>query len=332
MAGTALGAGVMRSASGVDAATPGATGPVVHGPHSPSPSHAAGSHTTGGGTTGGTGTVVHGPHTPSPSHAPGTTHTTGGGTTGGTGTVVHGPHTPSPSRAPGFHGAPGGTPPGSTPAGTVSGASANDKYVQHLYTDLVGSQDPSGQAFWSSQLASGSARSDAAFALTQTDGYRTLTVTALYQKVMHRPVDGPGLAYWVGRMAQGLTPEQLAASLVGSQEMFNNPQFGNGQVDTYVSAVYRSMLGRPADPPGFAFWRDFMNNGGPAWKLTLDFAYSPEWAAQTVNRMFTQYHLGTPDAAGLSFWQGKVLNGLPDDQLAASVVASDAYFNWAQTH
>jgi hypothetical protein len=210
--------------------------------------------------------------------------------------------------------------------------SANDKFVQHVYLDLIGVPDVSGQTFWSAQLARGLARYWVAYPATQTDRYRGVVVTALYQQVMQRPVDGPGLAYWVGRMAQGLTPEQLAASLVGSQEMFNNPQFGNGQVDTYVAAVYQSMLGRVADPPGFAFWRDFMNNGGPAWKLTLDFAYSPEWAAQTVNREFAQFHLGAPDGPGLSYWQGRILGGLQDDQLGANLVASQAYFDWAQAN
>jgi hypothetical protein len=178
----------------------------------------------------------------------------------------------------------------------------------------------------------GSSRSAVAFPLTQTDQYRGLVVTALYQQVMHRPVDGPGLAFWIGQMGTGLTPEQLAANLTGSPEWFHNPQFGNGKVDTFISAVYMSMLGRGTDPQGAAYWHDFLMTGGPNWKLTLDFAYSSEWAAQTVTRMFNQYHLGTPDAQGLSYWQARVLNGLPDDQLAASLVASDAYFGWAQTH
>jgi hypothetical protein len=223
-------------------------------------------------------------------------------------------------------------PTGTTPAPTGTGASTNDRFVQHLYTDLVGSRDPSGEAYWSSQLATGSSRWAVAFPLTQTDQYRRLVVTALYRQVMHRPVDGPGLAFWMGQMGTGLTPEQLAANLTGSPEWFHNPQFGNGQVDTFISAVYMSMLGRGADPQGAAYWHNFLMTGGPDWKLTLDFAYSSEWAAQTVTRMFNQYHLGTPDAPGLSYWRAQVLNGLSDDQLAASLVASDAYFGWAQTH
>jgi len=314
--GSVLGAGVLRSAAGASAATPGPTG-TVHVAHSPSPSHAAGSiHTTGGGTTG-----------------------TGAGSTGSAGTV-HGAHTPSPSHAPGSTRTTGGTPAGGTPAGSGTGAtgtagtatSANDRLVQHFYADLVGSQDPSGQAYWSSQLNMGASRDAVAFPLTQTDGYRTMVVSALYQQVMHRPVDAPGLTYWVGRMAQGLTPEQLGASLTGSDEWFANPQFGNGTTDTFITAVYQSLLGRAPDAPGAAYWHNFLTGGGPRWKLTLDFAGSPEWAGQTVTHMFTRYHLGTPSAQGLAFWQGQVEHGLPDDQLAAQLVSSDQYYTWAQTH
>jgi hypothetical protein len=273
-----------------------------------------------------------GTRTPSPSHAPGTVHSPGTGTQSpgaGTRTPGVGAHTPSPSHA---RPTPGATPPGTTPAGTIAGASASDRFVQHLYTDLIGGQDPSGQAYWSSQLAGGTSRWAVAYALTQTDQYRSLVVSTLYQQVMHRPVDAPGLQFWVGKLRSGMTPEQLAANLTGSPEWYANPQFGNGQPDTYISALYSNMLGRGADPQGAAYWHNFLVSGGPAWQLTLDFAYSPEWASRTVTRMYAQYHMGAPDAQGLGYWQGRVLNGLSDDQLAANLVASDAYYGWAQAH
>jgi hypothetical protein len=159
-----------------------------------------------------------------------------------------------------------------------------------------------------------------------------MVVSALYRQEMHRAVDSAGLAYWVGRMGQGLTPEQLASSLTGSDEWFANPRFGNGNIDTFIGAVYRSLLGRAPDSAGAAYWHDFLITGGPRWKLTADFAYGPEWAGQTVIRLFSQYHLGAPGAQGLAFWQGRIENGMPDDQLAAQLVSSDQYFTWAQSH
>ena len=323
LAGAALGTGVMHSASGVDAAVPPTGTP--HTAHTPSVSHARGTNVPGGT---GTSSPGAGTRTGSAAHTPGVSHARGATLSPGVGTRTPGvgAHTPSPSHGAGAAPAPG------TPALTGGSPTADNRYVQHLYTDLIGGQDPSGEAYWSSQLAGGSSRWAVALPLTQTDSYRSLVVTALYQQVMRRAVDGPGLAFWTGQMGAGLTPERLAAGLTGSTEWFHNPQLGNGQVDTFISAVYMTMLGRAPDASGAAYWHDFLMTGGPAWQLTLDFAYSPEWAGQTVTRMFNQYHLGTPDAAGLGYWQGRVLNGLPDDQLAASLVASDAYYGWAQTH
>lgn len=316
IAGTVLGVGVMRSTSGAVAATPPPPGTgTPHTAHTPGVSHARGAITS-----------------PGAGHTQSATHSAGATTTAGGATGTHGAsHTPSVSHARGTTNSPGAAP-GATANGTSGAAGPNARYVQHLYTDLVGSGDPNGEAYWASQLDAGSTRDTVAFPLTQTDGYRSTVVGALYQKVMHRPADAPGLAYWVGRLAGGMTPEQLAASLTGSDEWFANPQFGNGNVDSFIAAVYQSLLGRAADAPGAAYWHDFLMTGGPRWRLTLDFAYSQEWAGQTVGRLFTQYHLGTPDPQGLAYWQGRVESGMRDDQLAAMLVSSNQYFGWAQTH
>ena len=321
VAGTMLGLGVMRSTSGAVAATPATGTGTPHTAHTPGVSHARGAITSPGTHTGSTS------HSASPTHSAGGTTTTTGGT--GTRGVSH---TPSTSHVRGATNSPGAAP-GGTASGTPgTGVTQNTRYVQHLYTDLIGGQDPNGEAYWASRLDGGSSRSSVAYPLTQTDGYLSMLVTALYQKVMHRPVDGPGLAYWVGHLAQGLTPEALAASLAGSDEWFANPQFGNGSIDTFIAAVYQSLLGRPADAPGAAYWHDFLVGRGPRWQLTLDFAYSKEWAGQTVTRLFAQYHLGAPDPQGFAFWQGQIENGLRDDQLVAQLVSSDQYFAWAQAH
>ena len=66
--------------------------------------------------------------------------------------------------------------------------------------------------------------------------------------------------------------------------------------------------------------------------MTLDFAAGPEWAGITVTRLYNQFHLGTPDPGGLSYWVGRLLGGLHDDQLAATLVSSDQYYDWAQAN
>jgi hypothetical protein len=214
----------------------------------------------------------------------------------------------------------------------VVNPSPNDKFVQHLYTDMIGQQDASGEAYWVSQLNKGVPRAAVAYAFTQTPQYMGGVVSRLYTNVMARPVDANGSAYWIGRLRTGLPPEGLAASLVASDERYASPSFGNNDPDTFIHATYKAMLGRDAEPAGLAFWHDFLMTGGPRWKLSLDFAYSQEWATQTVSRDYAQLNMGTPDANALSFWVGQVLGGMSDATLESQLAGSQSYFDWAQSH
>jgi hypothetical protein len=208
----------------------------------------------------------------------------------------------------------------------------NDKFLIHLYTDMIGQQDASGEAFWATQLVKGASRPAVAYAFTQTPQYLSGLVSRLYTNVMGRPVDQQGSDYWVSRLRTGLNPEGLAASLVASDERFASASFGNNNIDTFIAATYRAMLGRSPDSAGAGYWHDFLYGGGQRWKLSLDFAYSPEWANSTVTRMYTLFHLGTGDTAGMSYWAGQVLGGMPDDTLASNLAGSQQYFDWAQNN
>jgi hypothetical protein len=212
------------------------------------------------------------------------------------------------------------------------GAQVSDRYVQHLYTDLIGSQDPNGEAFWVSQLLRGVSRYTVAYAFTQTSAYRALVIGQLYVNELGRPVGSdPGGAWWTDQLRTH-TPEQVAASLVASDELFNNPNFGNADNDTYIAAVYRALLGRAPDTDGAAFWHAFLASGHPRWQMTLGFTSGPEWAGITIDRLYALYHLGSPDSGGRSYWAGRLLAGMRDEQMVANVVSSDQYYGWAQSN
>jgi spore germination protein YaaH len=211
-------------------------------------------------------------------------------------------------------------------------AQASQRYVGHVYTDLLGGQDPNGEAFWVSQLLRGVPRYGVVYPFTQTSGYRQLVVDRLYLDELGRPAGSdPGAAWWAGRLAT-LTPEQVAASLVASDELFSSPSGGNGNIDTYIGLVYHALLGRGPDGPGAAYWHGFLAAGHPRWQMTLDFTASPEWAGLTVDRMYALYHFGVPDPGGRSYWAGRLQSGMRDEQLVASLVSSDRYYGWAQSN
>jgi hypothetical protein len=211
-------------------------------------------------------------------------------------------------------------------------AQPNDRFLNHLYTDMIGAQDPSGEAFWASQLAKGMARPTVAFAFTQTQNYDNAIVAQLYQNVMGRGSDPGGATFWAGKMRGGMSPEQIAASMVASDERFLSPSFGNNDVDTFIQATYRALLGRGADSPGLGFWHDYLLTGHPRWQLTLGFVYSTEWAHVTVSNMYAKFHLGTPAPSAWDYWAGQVIGGMHDDQLAAQLAGSQQYYDWTQAN
>ena len=211
----------------------------------------------------------------------------------------------------------------------------NDKFLIHLYTDMLGQQDASGEAYWASQMAKGQPRPSVAFAFTQTLNYDNAVVAQLYQSIMQRPASGDpsGANFWANQLRLGSTPERIAASMVASDERFASPSFGNNTLDTFIAATYQALLGRSdLGDPGAAYWHNFLITGGPRWQMTLDFVSGPEWAGVTVKNMYTKFHLGTPDSGSLNYWAGQVMAGMHDDQLAAQLTGSQQYYDWTQSH
>jgi hypothetical protein len=215
-------------------------------------------------------------------------------------------------------------------------ASPADKWLSHLYMDLIGGPDPGGQAYWASQMAKGVARPAVAYAFTQSPNYAIEVVKQLYLNIMLRPAAGDplGANFWAVQLQKGMTPEKIAASMVASPERYSSASFGQGVDDTWIAATYQALLGRSdsGDPVGAAYWHNFLATGGPRWQMTLDFVSGPEWASVTVRNMYTKFHMNTQDTGGMSYWAGQVLAGLHDDRLAAALTSSDQYYQWTQNN
>jgi hypothetical protein len=81
-----------------------------------------------------------------------------------------------------------------------------------------------------------------------TDRY----VAQLYEDLLQRPPDAAGLAVGSGGLdASGATPQQLAASFVGSSE-FRTLEVNN---------AYETILARSADAAGLSYWVNFLGSG-----------------------------------------------------------------------
>lgn len=82
----------------------------------------------------------------------------------------------------------------------------------------------------------------------------------LYRTLFGRQADEAGLAYWVGLRRAGLTGEAVAYWMTqGSEYHFTYQGLDDRE---FVSAVYRNLLGREADPSGHAYWLDLVRTDG----------------------------------------------------------------------
>lgn len=153
-------------------------------------------------------------------------------------------------------------------------------------------------------------------------------VTRLYLAYFGRPPDPSGLRHWMAKRAGGTTVAQISASFARSSEFVRT--YGPLTNRAFVELVYDSVLGRPADPSGAAYWtgrldRRVVSRG----QLMASFSESTEHVRTTRAAVDTVGHhwamLGrVPTADELADWAGPTPIG--DEQaLAVALLASDEY-------
>ncbi|MGI8940007.1 MAG: DUF4214 domain-containing protein [Iamia sp.] len=145
-----------------------------------------------------------------------------------------------------------------TPRSDLPMALANsDEWLSVVVTGLYQQAldrdpDTAGRAFWIGELRRGVMVNRIASLIYgsgefyanaggTTDGF----IRALYTRILHRPADAAGLAYWRGQVAA--RGRGAVAAL-----FFASTESRGDRVDT----LYTDILGRPADPSGRAYWID----------------------------------------------------------------------------
>ncbi len=171
----------------------------------------------------------------------------------------------------------------------VYGASpTNEELLDTVYVNVLGRPgDEGGRAFWLSQLATGMTRTELllAFADSPENIERTGTapplttgesqVLRLYQAALGRTPDAGGLAFWVNRLSSGATLDVIAGQLRLSPESI--ALYGEQPSDAaFIDALYRNVLGRPADTAGAGFWLDRLATGTSRDAVIVAFSESPE--------------------------------------------------------
>jgi len=110
--------------------------------------------------------------------------------------------------------------------------------------------------------------------ISSTDAQR---LALLYEAGLNRRADVAGLNFWIDQFEAGRSILNIADSISRSTEFTT----AFGPVTTlsnasFISVLYRNVLGRDGEPAGTQFWIGQLQNGAGREKILLDFATSPE--------------------------------------------------------
>jgi hypothetical protein len=153
-------------------------------------------------------------------------------------------------------------------------------FVSNLYRELMGREpDQAGFSFWAS-VAAGGNREEVIRGFLDSLEYRIHFVTTVYETFLNRAPDPGGLQFFVAILGANRDQLQIVSSIVGSQEYF----IANGGTNQgFINALYRDLLGRPADQAGATFWISQADAGMARDRIVIDFLISQEGGNKIID-------------------------------------------------
>jgi hypothetical protein len=211
---------------------------------------------------------------------------------------------------------------------TVLDADHLQRYVNWVYLDLLGRDgDPDGIAYWTHLLETGTPRLVTSWALVTSNEFRSDVVSGLYDHFLARDTDASGLSYWVGRVADGMTFEQLECLLAGSDEYFANPAKGGGDNGKFVESMYEDVLGRPVDSGGRQYFLGLLAQGTPRFQVAAALVNSTEHLRGVVDGYYQHFLGRESDPGGRDYWVAQLQRGARDELIISQIIGSDEYFS-----
>jgi hypothetical protein len=149
-------------------------------------------------------------------------------------------------------------------------------------------------------------------------------VHAAYLGLLGRAPDDAGLAHWVAQLEGGLPPERLVRELAASTE----------HVAHVVAVAYRTFLQREPDAAGLAWWAEHLTSTRSLASLRAELAGSPEYLAVRaggtdvgfVDAVYGDVLGRAPDAAGRSYWLGRLDAGISRRAVSRAILVSNEAF------
>src|SRR5262249_49366737 len=190
-----------------------------------------------------------------------------------------------------------------------AGLAGNARFVEALYLDELGRAGDTTNirdaGYWVAALDSGAlSRADVAQGIASSAEAEDRLVQTWYRTYLGRPAQGGEEQYWVSRLAQGQTHEQVLGGLLSSDEFVNRTQalVGSGTADErYVQGLYRQLLNRSGTAAEVAYWVERLPQLGRQG-VAQGFLGAAEFRADQFEGYYNALLHRPGDPRGLDYW------------------------------
>lgn len=196
-------------------------------------------------------------------------------------------------------------------------------YVEALYRSILHRNGSASEyTSWVNLLhANQSARTTVVLSFWNSAEHRGLQVDAFFSSILRRAADAQGRTYWVDQLQHGVLEETIAIGFLES------PEFLSQGDRFFIDYLYQSVLGRPFDASGEAFWLATLSNHQMTHdQVVQGFLYSPESLRRLVDGYYSVYLNRAVDAAGETYWVNLLTHALPFASIGQQFLATDEFF------
>ena len=241
--------------------------------------------------------------------------------------------TPSPSGKP-----------SPSPSGKPTPAPEEDTgvggFIDRLYDKVLGRKaDDEGKKYWISQVRdNGKTGADIAKGFLYSKEFLDKDMAdgdfleILYNVFFDRASDKTGKDYWLGKMAGGMSKQDVIMGFINSTEWANVcltygiPSGGTGKpsitiepnekIIAFATRLYSTCLGRKPEPAGLKDWSSRLANMQVSGtKAAEGFFFSSEFLghnfdnAEFITRLYRTFMDREPDQGGYDYWMGRLSSG-----------------------
>lgn len=200
-------------------------------------------------------------------------------------------------------------------------------FADAAFEDFVGRAPSAAETdAWIRRMNAGDTRFELVSELTRGTEWAANVVDEMYRDTLGRRPDPTGRAFWIAQLGRGMSVARMAALFYGSPEYLARE--GN-RVDRWIGDLYDELLERRPDGAGLSYWVAETGRSNPG-SVALRFYQSEESRRARVQALYRQLLGRRSDESGETYWAGVLANG-DDLALAASLAASDEYFDRAQS-